>query len=194
MSTLFGRIVSTTRGRRGSDEEYYEIKFHIREKNTKEVLEMLMEHPLQSSFYNVDGSTHLHTAVSAGLLEVCVYLMKQGCDVNFADNKGNTALTIAMQYLPFENDSECICYLLYYGANLAHKNKAGLNALGIFAQRNCFDRRQIYDGFIHVINTCDLSDMRIAALLYEAYWPITAVLKIKRPNVILLMKAMGAHG
>ncbi|XP_008213667.1 putative ankyrin repeat protein RF_0381 [Nasonia vitripennis] len=173
-------------------QRYYEIKFHIRERNSKEALAMLKKYPSQSSFYNVDGSTHLHSAVFEGLLEVSVYLMKNGCDVNFVDNQGNTALTIAMQNLPFERDSECIYYLLYYGANLAHKNKAGLNALRIFAQRNCFNRRQIHDGFLHVINTCDLSDMEIAALLYEAYWPISAVLKIQRPNVISMMKAMGA--
>ncbi|OXU28801.1 hypothetical protein TSAR_009279 [Trichomalopsis sarcophagae] len=183
--TIYGCLLTTP-----TINVYYEINFHIQNRNSKAALAMLKEHPLQSRFYDGDGLTHLHIAVSKGLTDVAIYLMKQGCNVNFADCEGNTALTLAMQNLPFERDTECIYYLLYYGGNLAQKNKEGLNALGIFAERNLFRKKNIHHALLLAIKSCKLSDIKIAELLHDAKWPISAVLDIQKPNVISIMEEM----
>ena len=71
---------------------------------------------------NQNGNTALHHAIGCGQREVVIYLIEQcKMDLNALNNNGYTILHIAA----LSKNISLVKPLLYYGADLSIKNKAG---------------------------------------------------------------------
>lgn len=70
--------------------------------------------------------TLLHLAVQSGNIKLVAYLLGKGLDIDAADQRGNTPLTLIVQQ---KNRYEMVDYLLRHHATPDHKNKVGSSAL-----------------------------------------------------------------
>ncbi len=108
------------------------------------IVEMLLDYHINSRFFknvridneidlNVqdqDKMTPLMRALTRdsnkeGQTEIVKLLVSNDCDVNQADEKGNTALIYALQ----EDRDDIAIFLVLYGADINSKNKAGITSL-----------------------------------------------------------------
>ena len=78
------------------------------------------------------GYTILHDASRGGNLDVISYLIDKGADVNFTDNRGDTALINVSR----EGNFKVAKLLVDAGADIHHKNHNGYTALDVAKERN----------------------------------------------------------
>ena len=81
---------------------------------------------------NLPGGCHaLHAAAAGGWSDVVFALAGGGADVNSYNEKDDLPLTIALRKKQISKNT--ILILLAYGADVERRNKAGENALELFA-------------------------------------------------------------
>lgn len=155
-----------------------------------EAIQYFKRYPEQISYVDCEGDTHLHLAAKAGDSEVVEFLINNGVDVNAVNSFGNTP--ILMVTPGDERMRKVVDLLIREGANVAHKNHRGINALILFRKKFMLRSkkwfgREVCRGLRHL----DISDIEMATLLREAKWPIRCAVWTRKPSVTDLMIKMG---
>ncbi|HRB72319.1 ankyrin repeat domain-containing protein [Flavobacterium sp. WV_118_3] len=91
----------------------------------KEIVEVLLKHPLDINARGIDDCTPLYYAIGKGDNEVVQILIDNGADVNIPDSYGNTPLMTAADM--FDDDATIIQLLLENGADPHQKNNYGVS-------------------------------------------------------------------
>jgi len=127
----------------------------IRRQGLKSVAKKLLDNGLDPKAVNNDGENSLFNCVRAGDVEGCAFLLEHDANVNQKNNKGETALYLAI--LKGVQNLNIIILLLEYGADPLIRNNDGFSIYEI-----------LNDIILHVHNRKILTDKKIIDHIHSA--------------------------
>jgi ankyrin repeat protein len=110
-----------------------------------EIVKILLAHGADINARNYFQETALHYAAKKGNLNMIIYLIDRGAEINVADTAGNTPLTAVLTYgktIGDQNNLNIIKLLIEKGADLNVKTASGETPL-IIAIKKCFDKPEL---------------------------------------------------